>query len=215
MRPVSDDRTARAVIRDEALRLFADRGPDAVALRAVAAAAGVSPGLVVHHYGSLEGLRAAVDTYVLDVFDAVLAEALADAGPDLYDEAATASIAAALVRHLPPDSPVPGYLRRLLLSDTDAARRLFERLYRLAGAALDAMVAAGLAAPGADPAVRVAVLLVNDLALLLLRQRIAEVLGTDPFTAEGMRRWAGEVLAIYGTGLRGEHRPGDPPDARS
>ena len=203
MKPVADDRTARAVIRDEALRLFADRGPDAVALRAVAAAAGVSPGLVVHHYGSLDGLRAAVDTYVLDVFDAVLAEALADAGPELYDEAATASIAAALIRHLPPDSPVPAYLRRLLLSDTDAARRLFERLYRLAGATLDSMVAAGLAAPGADPAVRVAVLLVNDLALLLLRDRIADVLGTDPFTPEGMRRWAGEVLAIYGTGLRG------------
>jgi AcrR family transcriptional regulator len=177
----------------------------------VAAAAGVSPGLVVHHYGSLDGLRAAVDTYVLDLLNAVLAEALADAGPDLYDAAATASIAAALIRHLPPDSPVPAYLRRLLLSDTDAARRLFERLYRLAGAALDSMVAAGLAAPGADPAVRVAVLLVNDLALLLLRERIADVLGLDPYSPEGMRRWAGEVLAIYGTGLRSPQQVGDPP----
>jgi AcrR family transcriptional regulator len=211
--PVADDRTARAVIRDEALRLFADRGPDAVALRAVAAAAGVSPGLVVHHYGSLDGLRAAVDAYVLDVFDAVLGDALADAGPDLYEAAATASIAAALMRHLPPESPVPGYLRRLLLGNTDAARQLFGRLYRLAGAALDSMVAAGLAAPGADPSVRVAVLLVNDLALLLLRERIADVLGTDPFTPEGMRRWAGEVLAIYGTGLRGAPPAGDPPAA--
>jgi AcrR family transcriptional regulator len=213
MRPVADDRTARAMIRDEALRLFAERGTDAVSLRAVATAAGVSPGLVVHHYGSLDGLRTAVDAYVLDVFDAVLAEALADAGPDLYDPAASASIAAALMRHLPPDSPVPGYLRRLLLSDTDAARRLFERLYGLASAGLDAMVAAGLAAPGADPATRVAVLLANDLALLLLRERITEVLGTDPFTEEGMRRWAGEMLAIYGTGLRGTGRPVDPPAA--
>lgn len=33
MRSASDDRTAWAVIRDEALRLFAERGPDAVSVR--------------------------------------------------------------------------------------------------------------------------------------------------------------------------------------
>jgi AcrR family transcriptional regulator len=210
MKPIADDRTARAVIRDEALRLFAVRGPDAVPLRAVASAAGVSPALVVHHYGSLDGLRGAVDAYVLDVFDAVLTDVLAEAGPDLYDPARIPSIVAALVNQLPPDSPVPGYLRRLLLGDTDAARRLFERLYRLARAALDAMVAAGLTAPGSDPSVRAAVLLVNDLGMLLMRERVAEVLGTDPFTAEGMRRWATEVLAIYDNGLRGAQRPEAP-----
>ena len=44
MRSAADDRTARAAIRDEALRLFAAQGPDAVTVRQVAAAAGVSPG---------------------------------------------------------------------------------------------------------------------------------------------------------------------------
>ena len=65
MGSVPDDRTARAVIRDEALRLFAGRGPDAVTVRQIAAAAGVSPGLVIHHFGSKDGLREAVDQYVL------------------------------------------------------------------------------------------------------------------------------------------------------
>ena len=46
------DLTAKAVIRNTALRLFAERGPDGVSVREIAAAAGVSPALVIHHYGS-------------------------------------------------------------------------------------------------------------------------------------------------------------------
>ena len=41
----------------------------------------------------------------------------------------------------------------------------------------------------------------NDLAVLLLRDHLAEVLGTDPLTGEGMARWAREGLAIYAAGL--------------
>jgi hypothetical protein len=40
---------------DEALRLFGNHGPDAVTLRDIAAAAGVSPALVVRHYGPRMG----------------------------------------------------------------------------------------------------------------------------------------------------------------
>ena len=29
----------------------------------------------------------------------------------------------------------------------------------------------------------------------------ADVTGTDPLSAEGMARWGGELLAIYGSGL--------------
>ena len=72
MRSAPDDRTAWAVIRDEALRLFAERGPDAASVRQIAAAAGVSPGLVSHHFGSKDGLRDAVDAHVLAMFEAML-----------------------------------------------------------------------------------------------------------------------------------------------
>ncbi|MFK4547934.1 AcrR family transcriptional regulator [Streptomyces tendae] len=44
MHSISEDRTTRAIIRDEALRLFADQGPDRVTVRQIATAAGVSPG---------------------------------------------------------------------------------------------------------------------------------------------------------------------------
>jgi AcrR family transcriptional regulator len=198
MRSASDDRTARAVIRDEALQLFAEHGPDAVTVRQIAAAAGVSPGLVIHHFGSKDGLREAVDAHVLAMFEAMLGELTT---PDLYDPGAAGSLAEAVVRYLPPGSPVPGYLRRLLLSGGDSGRELFRRLYQGSRTALDAMSEAGLAARGADPAVRAAILMSNDLAVLLLREQLAEVLGSDPLSAAGMARWGREMLAIYAAGL--------------
>ena len=203
MRSMPEDRSTRALIRDEALRLFAAHGPDRVTIRQVAAAAGVSPGLVVHHFRSKEGLREAVDEHVLGVFEAMLGEMTGEGAPDLFDASATGSLAEAIGAHLPADSPGPAYLRRLLLTDAadGAGRRLFRRLFELSKAALAGLSEAGLASQGADPEVRAAFLMANDLALLLLREHLADVLGTDPLTGEGMARWAGEALAIYGAGL--------------
>ena len=41
----------------------------------------------------------------------------------------------------------------------------------------------------------------NDLAVLLLREPLADVLGIDPLSAAGMARWGREMLAIYAAGL--------------
>jgi TetR/AcrR family transcriptional regulator, regulator of cefoperazone and chloramphenicol sensitivity len=201
MRSMPDDRTARAVIRDEALRLFAEDGPEAVTVRQIAAAAGVSPGLILHHFGSKQGLVEAVDQHVLALFDVMLGEMTGEHAGDLFDPGASGSLAEAIVRHLPPQSPVPAYLRRLLLDGGEGGRELFRRLFQLSAQTLDALAAAGLAAPGADPAVRAAFLMSNDLAVLLLREHLAEVLGTDPLSDAGIARWAREALAIYGSGL--------------
>ncbi|MGP3921032.1 TetR/AcrR family transcriptional regulator [Nonomuraea sp. 10N515B] len=59
-----EDLTARARIRDAALVEFAERGFKGATMKAVADAAGVSVGLVQHHFGSKEGLREACDAHV-------------------------------------------------------------------------------------------------------------------------------------------------------
>jgi AcrR family transcriptional regulator len=59
----SEDLNTRARIRDAAMRLFGEGGFD-VGVRAIAAAAGVSPGLVNHHFGSKDGLRKACDDHL-------------------------------------------------------------------------------------------------------------------------------------------------------
>ncbi len=77
-------------------------------------------------------------------------------------------------------------------------------------ALVDALVRAGLADPGADPAVRVAFLLASDLAVLLLREHLADVLGADRLSGEGMTRWAREVLTIHAAGLPAAPAAGGP-----
>lgn len=199
--PLPDDRTARARIRDEALRLIADRGPDAVSLRDIATAAGVSPALLIRHYGSKDGLIEVVDSHVVATFEAVLTRMTEQTAMVGLEPTAVPSLLDGLATYLPPDSAIPAYLSRLLITGGRAGSALFDRLFRLSRATLDAMVAAGTASPGADAEVRAAFLLVNDLAVLTLRPRLAEVLGTDPLSDAGMRRWAGEVFAIYRDGL--------------
>ncbi|GGK89089.1 hypothetical protein Ppa06_54320 [Planomonospora parontospora subsp. parontospora] len=199
MRSARDDRTARAVIRDRALELFAAQGPASVTVRQIASAAEVSPGLVIHHFGSKDGLRAAVDDHVASVFDGLFAGA-ARGELDLSDGASMAEV---LLAELPPDSPVPAYLRRLLLSGDPAGTAVFRRWFAASRAMTGKLVERGVLAPGRDPEVRTAFLMVNDLVLLLLRDQLADVLGVDPLAPEGASRWAEEVLSVYRDGLFG------------
>ena len=199
--PLPDDRTARARIRDEALRLFAERGADAVTMRDIAAAAGVSPALLVRHYGSKDGLVEAVDNHVVGSLEALLTEMTTRTATSGFNPATMPSMLDGLATHLPSDSAIPAYLSRLLITGGPAGATLFERLHRVSRATLDAMAVAGTASVGHDPAVRAAFLMVNDLAVLTLRPRLVELLGFDPLSANGIQRWAAEVFAIYSDGL--------------
>jgi AcrR family transcriptional regulator len=194
-----DDRTSRAIIRDTALRLFANQGAEGVTVRQIAAAARVSPALVIRHFGSKEGLREEVDAHVVRTIEAIL-KVLAEKRSSTPDD--LQSVMEAVVTHLPSDSPIPRFIGRLLLDHSRAGRVLFRRLFEIGQAAVKELVKAGLAAPGADPQVRAAFLMANDLAVLLLREHLTELLGVDPLSAAGIKRWAGEVLAIYSSGLR-------------
>jgi len=42
-----------------------------------------------------------------------------------------------------------------------------------------------------------AFLLVNDLAMIVLHDYVADALGTDPLSPEGMRRWASTAFDVY------------------
>jgi AcrR family transcriptional regulator len=196
-----DDRTARARIRDAALRLFGEHGPDAVTIRTIASAAGVSPALVLRHYDSKDGLREAVDRHVSAVFEAMLAEFVGSTATPAFDQNRVPSLAEMVATRFAADTAIPAYLGRMLVGDGATGSALFRLLYDVSLDALTRMSSVGLTSVAPDPPVRAAVLLVNDLAVLILRERLREVLGVDPLSAEGMRRWGTEVMSIYREGI--------------
>ncbi|RWU81349.1 TetR family transcriptional regulator [Janibacter hoylei PVAS-1] len=113
-------------IRDAALALFAARGVAATSLREVARSAGVAPGLIGHHFGGKEGLREAVDAFVVQRFREALAS--------VPLEGTTAEIAAgrdaAVARMFATNPEVIDYLRRVVVTpgpgDIGLARLLIE-----------------------------------------------------------------------------------------
>ncbi|WP_084038785.1 TetR/AcrR family transcriptional regulator [Demequina sp. NBRC 110053] len=191
--------TGRDRIVDVALRLFAQRGHDAVSVRDIAAEGKVSVGLIAHHFGSKEGLRREVDAHVIGLFDDLTDTAVeASPGPS---GAIADSFASLLLGQLPPASPIPAYLRRLVLSGDPAGRALVERWHALSVALLDRMTAAGAARATADPEATAAFLMVNDLAMILMHEHIASAIGADPLGRDGAQRWAAAAVDAYTHGI--------------
>ncbi len=194
------DLTAKAQIRNTALGLFAERGPDVVTVREVAAAAGVSPALVMHHFGSKAGLRAAVDDHVARSFDAVLDALTEDGLGDALAGGDAKSLGEAFLAGFPPGSPLPDYLRRLLLTNDPTGDRVFARWFAQSERVLAGLESAGIARPSHNRKVRAAFLLVNDLAAVLLARQVAQVCGADLQTTAGMTQWATEAVDVYSRG---------------
>ena len=191
-----EDLTAAAAIRIAAMELFAERGYAEVTVRQIASAAGVSPALVIHHYGSKEKLRAVLDERVGAFVESMLAE-LARAP----EEGGSASVAQLFADRLEREPAMAGYVRRLLVDGGPPGVALFQRLYQATQAGVRAMEQAGVVRPSRDEPVRNAFLLSNDLAMVLLRPHISQVVGIDPLARDGLARWSAEALDVYTRGL--------------
>lgn len=190
------DLTSAAAIRIAAMDLFAERGYAEVTIREIAAAAGVSPALVIHHYGSKERLRAVLEERVAAFVETMLADLA-----KVQEEGGTATVTQLLADRLEGEPAIAGYIRRLLCDGGPAGMALFARLYQVARTGMQALEQAGVIRPSADEAVRDAFLLSNDLAVVLLRPHISQVMGVDPLSREGLMRWSAEVFEVYSGGL--------------
>lgn len=171
--PVGDDRSTRARIRDAAIRCVADQGPAATTVRAVARAAEVAPGSVIHHFGSAEGLRVACDHHVAAQLRARKDAAVLE-GAQLDPLAALRDPGHGHLLH---------YLAARLHDPSDEVRGLITELVDDAEANLALAVAQGIARASDHPRERAAVLVAWSLGALALHDVLSDVLGGDVLDA--------------------------------
>lgn len=140
----ADDLTAVARIRDAAIERFGDEG-FAVGLRSIAETAGVSAGLVIHHFGSKEGLRKACDDYVAEEIRTGKSEAMNSSDPATWFAA---------MAEIEEYAPLMAYLVRSMQSGGDLAKSLWRNMIDNTESYLDEGVANGILKPSRDPAAR-------------------------------------------------------------
>jgi len=195
-RETVDDRTTKARIRDAAIASIAEYGINGTTARKVAGAAGVSPGLVIHHFGSMEGLRSACDQYVANAIRE-FKERTMTGGPTLDVLAALRDA---------PNGPLMGYLAQVLADDSPAVAKLVDDLVDDAEGYIQQGVESGLLKPSDDPRGRAVVLTLWSLGALALHQHLRRLLGTDLtdpgiLTDPAAAAYIAPVYEIYGEGI--------------
>lgn len=196
---VADDRTAKARIRDAAIACFAENGLDGTTARKVAAIAGVSPGLVIHHFESMEGLRSECDRHVAATIRQYKHDAFS-AGPNIDVLAALRGANA---------GPLMAYLAAVLVDDSPTVAHLVDELVADAEEYLEYGVETGVVKPSANPRGRAAVLFLWSLGALVLHRHVHRILGVDLTNPDvgadpGITAYAGPAYEIMGGGVLSE-----------
>ncbi len=199
---MSSDLTAAARIRDAAIQVFARDGFQRATVREVAAAADVSPALVIHHFGSKQELRRACDRHVLATASGEkLAMIAGGHGPQL---------AGYLAEH-PEVGPQLAYLLRAMREGGDLAEEWFDALVDHTATLLAAGEASGAFTQSTDPVARTALVVAQSLATLVFAPQLSRHLGapnlTDP---AGYERLGRAVRELYSGGLLTDSSPREP-----
>ncbi len=171
-RPRESDLTARARIRDAAIACFAEEGFGA-SFRAIARRAGVSPGLITHHFGSKDRLRAECDAEVLRQYTELKRNAVDHPTDHLIGHLITPGVAASLVV----------YLLRAIHAGGQPALDFLERIIDDARGVMAHGVQTGLVKPSRDEEARLRYLTYQTLGALLVQFITAPAATPEEFVA--------------------------------
>lgn len=189
MRSAPDDRTTSARIRDAAIVRFPIDGISGTTIRSIAAEAGVSPGLVIHHFGTKEGLRSACDEYVVHRVmdtkrDALVNRSYRQPGgvAELYQLA----------------EPTLRYLAWALSIGGATSSRIFDELLDEAeGLLIDGRDAGLIDEIYGEPRKQAALLVATQLSTLIFHEQLSRALGHDMLSVEGLVAAAPYALQIF------------------
>ncbi|MGA9874797.1 MAG: TetR/AcrR family transcriptional regulator [Solirubrobacteraceae bacterium] len=192
----ASDLTALARIRNAALEGFATNGVAATSIRDVAKRAGVSPGLVQHHFQSKAALVQAVTEYVVEIATDALGDlpedgSLIDAQQQLGD-----SVTAAVSEH-----PVALlYVARCAADGESAALEIFNAFVALVREHWQRLADQGLLRPDTDLTWTALQGVVLVLGTALFKDAIERYLPAPFFTPEQLERWNTANNALFRDG---------------
>lgn len=185
-----------AKIRAAALQSFAAHGTAATTLRGVAAAAGVSLGLVQHHFSTKAGLIKAVDEYVIEAVITPMAEPISDVATDSISE-----IGQRVNRVFAEHPDVAAYLGRALVDGSELGTTIFDKLYEVGMLRWQQRAERGETRADIDLPWAVINALILPLGAVSMRGHIERNLAA-PFTApEQLERWQNAVNDLLRDGL--------------
>jgi AcrR family transcriptional regulator len=185
-RPDPDDLTARARIRDAAMRHFGEHGFERATIRGIAETAGVSSGLVRHHFGSKQALREVCDAHLVKVLRRLNDQVLAGAQPEGGSHVAAARIAV---------GPYRAYLARSLVEGGAAA--LFDEMVELTAQWLADIDETRADPPAVAPKIRAAVSTAMALSITVLHEHVSRAMGVDVFSPAGDGLLARALIDLY------------------
>lgn len=140
----ADDLTTTARIRDAAIQQFGEHG-FSTGVRAIATAAGVSAGLVIHHFGSKDGLRKVCDDYIAEQIRSAKTESIQSSDPATWF---------AQMAEIEEYAPMMAYLVRSMQSGSALAQGFWQKMLGNVEQYLEAGVRAGTLKPSRDPKAR-------------------------------------------------------------
>ena len=158
VRSAIDDLTARARIRDAAIDAFAATGFDAT-VRQIAASAGVSAGLITHHFGSKDALRAECDAEVLRRILALKSDTMR----------MSPSEAVGRIAELDEFGSTFGYTLRSVREGGEVGRAFLRGMIDDAREYVAAGVEAGMVRPSGDEEARLELLVTQSIGGMLLQ----------------------------------------------
>ncbi|WP_033667137.1 TetR family transcriptional regulator [Salinispora mooreana] len=182
-RPRDDKSSTKSRILTAAITLFADQGVAATGVRAIAAAADVHPSLIIHYFGTKDGLRVACDKHVA-AFVREHKQKVMRAGR--FDPAE--------LRDLSDGPPLLRYLARALADGSPHTAALVDEMVNDAVDYLAEGVASGLIRPTDHPYERAALLAIWSLGALALHEHVRRLLGVDLTSLDG----GAAVKSTYG-----------------
>jgi len=192
----SADLTATARIRDAAIEQFGQHG-FGVGLRAIAEAAGVSAALVIHHFGSKEGLRKACDDFVVEEIRSSKSETIQSSDPATWFAA---------LAEIESYAPLVSYLVRSMQSGGELAKMLWQSMIDSAHEYMEEGVRAGTVRPSRDPSARARFLTLSGGGALLLYLQMHE---TPTDLKAVLRDYSRDMvlpsLEVYTEGVMADH----------